>query len=492
MRKPGLPAPRWGTERNPQRETLGPRVAEVARRLGWDLMPWQRHVLDIGCELDTDGTFWYRDVRTLVPRQSGKTTIFVAKGVHRALTTRRSNIIYTAQDRQKAATRLEENYYERVLDHWRPILQPTRNALKPGWYGRTGSEHIRFVTGSKILIDANNEKSGHGGTNREWHCDEVFAHKDATVAQNIRPTLITVNDAQIWHQSAAGKLGKSDYWWDLVQDGRARVEARDPRSRIAYFEWSDDEDNDRNDPALWWDYMPALGWTITERSIEAELEAFKTNIEEYDRAYRGIWTGRQRIDPLIPAVAWDDNAWLSADDPIDWSDYPPVWCLDIAPDQEWSSIGVAGRPSDHGERRVTVRLVDHELGTHWVVDRLRQLRDRYGSNTVAVAGASAAMGFKQDLEDDGFDVVVVSRAEIAAACAAFYADAVNRLLWHTNDDALNEAFAGAVKHAWGDAWVYWRGRSKGDVSPAYAVTIARYVFLREAPADGYDPVNDVM
>lgn len=495
MTTPALPAPRWGTERNPNRETLGPQVAAVMRRLGHEPMPWQRHVLDIACEIDpATGHFWYRDVRTLEPRQSGKTELFVAKGVHRAVTTKNAQVIYTAQNRLKAVARLRKNFYERtLLDRWPSVLKRRpRNPREPGWIGTTGAEAIRFVNGAEIFVDANKEDSGHGATNDEWLADEVFAYKGGTVAQNIRPTLITVPGSQIWHQSAAGDLEQSDYWWGLVQDGRAIVEANDPRSRIAYFEWSDDPEADRADPTRWPLYMPAYGITIFDHVIESELQGFATKIEEYDRAYRGIWTGGAKLQTVIPVEAWDEGAWPHDVDPIDWQATPPAWAVDVSPDQEWASISVAGRPAISDGRRVTVRHVDHELGTSWVIERMRNLRDSHGGNRVAVAGASQAMTLKQDLEDEGFDVEVVPRGELAAACGALFRDAVNRRLWHGNDPELNEALASAAKRDYGDAWVWWRGRSMRDISPVYAATLARYVFLKFAPPEDYDPTNDVL
>lgn len=492
MKVLGSPLPVVGTPRNPARETLGPQVCAVSRMLGWEPMPWQRHVFDVACEIDpATGYFWYSDVRALVPRQQGKTTLYVSKATHRALTQPKSRIIYTAQDRSKALKRLEEVFYEPLLDKLSPVLDAsTPQRDKPGWMARMGSERIRFITKSLILIDAVTKKSGHGDTFDEWHEDELFAHKDARNAQNIRPAMITRPNKQAWHMSAAGDLDEGAYWHELVLDGKAIVESG-VDSHIAVFLWFDDPNEDRADESRWPIYLPALGYTITPDTMRGELDAWRTRLDEYDRAYRGIFTGKTKVDPVIPTIAWNDNAWTSTDDPINWDDYPPVWCVDVSPDQEWTSIGVAGRAADMSDRRVTVRLVDHELGTHWVIDRMRQLRDTYGGRTVAIAGASAAMGLQKDLEDEGFDVEVVTRAETAAACAGFYADAVNRKMWHANDDALNEALAGAVKHTWGDSWVWWRGRSMSDVSPCYAVTLARWVFLKFAPAEGYDPVNDV-
>lgn len=491
---PDMPAPRFGTLRNPQRETLGPKVALVARQLGWELMPWQRYVLDVGCEIDpATGLFWYKDVRVLAPRQSGKTSLVVPKAVHRAVTTKNAQIIYTAQNRTKSLRRLEKNFYARLLDHWAPVLDPTkRNRTKPGWNGKTGSESIDFVTRASIFIDAATEKSGQGDTNHEWHGDELYAHQDATIANNIRPTLIAVPGSQAWLVSAAGKMGYSTYWWGLVEDGRAVAQAADPRSRIMYVEWSDDPEADREDRTRWPLYLPAYGITIFEETMEAELQAFRTDLEQYDRAYRGIWSGSTAPDPIIPVEAWNADAWPFEDDPIDWS-APPMWVVDMSPLDDYTSVAVAGKTipvEGEPDRRVTVRLVDHELGSHWAVDRLRELRDRFGGDKVAIAAGSRAMSLKLDLEDADFDVVVIQRAEVAAACGAFYDDAVNRRMWHGNDDPLNEALAGAAKRSWGDAWVWWRGRSMSDVSPLYAATLARHAYLAHAEPD-YNVVESV-
>lgn len=476
-----LPAPQWGTQRNPQRETLGPQVARVAKLLGWNLMPWQRLVLDVGCEIDpATGSFWYRDVRSLVPRQSGKTTIMVSKSTHRALTSPRSRIIYTAQDRNKALERLEENFYNVLLERMRPVLEPGANRHRPGWVARTGSERIRFATHSTVLIDAIKKSSSHGGTNDEWHADELFAHKDAQAAQNIRPTMITVPGAQIWSFSAAGDKVTSRYLWELVEDGRAIVDNA-VEGRIAYFEWSDREpDADREDSRRWYEFMPALGHTIREEDIRAELDANRSNLDEFDRPYRGIWTGTVKTDPVIPTLAYRDCAWSAPSSPIDFS-VEPTWSVDVAPDHEYSSIAVAGRPVDT-TRRVAWSLVDHELGTGWVVDRLRQLRDEFGGWTVTLAGNGAAMSLKQDLEAEDFTVVVIGSRDVAAACGALFADIVNRKAWFVDDPDQNEAFAGVAKRTYGNAWIWFRGKGMGDISPCYAVTLARHQWLEDPPS----------
>jgi phage terminase large subunit-like protein len=68
--------PRWATPRA-RRRTLGPQVTRVARKIGLDLLPWQRLVFSVALER-ARGRPAYRDVLVSVPRQSGKSTMVLA------------------------------------------------------------------------------------------------------------------------------------------------------------------------------------------------------------------------------------------------------------------------------------------------------------------------------------------------------------------------------------------------------------------------------
>ncbi len=52
-------------------------------------MPWQRAAADVGCEIDPDtGGPAYREVIITVPRQQGKTTLFVSWQINRCTSPR--------------------------------------------------------------------------------------------------------------------------------------------------------------------------------------------------------------------------------------------------------------------------------------------------------------------------------------------------------------------------------------------------------------------
>ena len=124
--------PRWATPRNHARPTLGPRVAQVAEMVGFDLMPWQRQVLDVALEVDPDtGRLVYREVRLTVPRQSGKTTLLLSLMTHRCIGFgSRQRVVFTMQSRQDAREKLFEDY--------RPLLDQSPLGPKLDWRESNG------------------------------------------------------------------------------------------------------------------------------------------------------------------------------------------------------------------------------------------------------------------------------------------------------------------------------------------------------------------
>jgi hypothetical protein len=453
-------------------------------------MPWQRYVEDIALEIDpSTGNPWYRTIILVITRQEGKTTLVIDNGILAALSRTSEMCVYTAQNRIKALDRLDVNWYEPLRKHAPALLQPRRDKSKPGWVGQSGSEHIRFITDSRIMIDAVKDDSGHGGTVGRAFIDEAFKHADATIEQNLRPMMLTRADAQSWITSAAGIKGKSVYLWDKVQLGRAIVEARDPNSRIAYFEWSDD-DGDRADPEVWKRCLPALGHTVTLETVYAEFEAFANDPDEFDRAYLGRWPGARLKDPEIPVEAWRQCVLPpNAVEPIDLEAAPPVYVVDTSPDREWTSVSITGQASDP-LGTICSRLAGYEQGTTWAPSFLDELRGKFGGDTVYIAGDGAAASLAPDLEALGFEVLLFNSGDICNACGAHY-DAVLKGLFRTTEDKdLNGALAAAVKRNVGDRWRWWRGRSLADISPLYAVALGYWGFVRSS-ADHYDPTTSV-
>lgn len=496
MGREGRPeaVPLHATERNPQRETTGGRVANVSAKMGEPFIPWQRAAADVLGEIDpADGTPWYKELLLVGLRQIGKTTLVRAKFTDTALFTPNATLRYTAQNRTMALARLER-------DMWGPIAaSPLRAFLdanvgrrtkKPGLSGKGGQEHIAFANGSEWGIDSVKKSSGHGPTLDLGGIDEAFAHADARIEQAMRPAMNNVPHAQLLIASAAGDAS-STYLRAKLEAARARLELdltkplHERRSRTALIEYAAPPEADPMDPATWWRCHPALGYLTTEAAFAAAMEGFASDLDEFYRAYLGWWPAAKVPDPVIPRLAWNE---LGRDeDAIDWTG-DPVWSIDVAPDRDWAAIGFA---AEHPGARAYLEVVDHEQGTTWCVRRLVQLRSLFGGDVVAIDGAGAAGALVVELEAEGFLVKRLSIRDKVDACGALYDDALSGVLLHGKDPELDNALFSAVKRYTDGAWTFWRGRSLQDITPLYAVTLARYV-LTQLVGDRYDSLASTL
>lgn len=485
--------PRWGTPRRPEFPSLGPKAWKVMEALGYPPMPWQRYVLDVALEIDpSTGLFAHREVGLAVPRQQGKTQQILGVQVHRIAAWPRQNVIYAAQTRGMARIRWEDEFLETILSS--PLASRIR-ARKSN-----GNEAIIWgKTRSKMGITANTEKAGHGPPLDLGIIDEAFAHEDDRLEQAFSPAMLTRAMAQLWWASAGG-TDKSVWLNKKRAAGRELVErlwATGERPSVAYFEWYAPEHMRRDDPATWRATLPALGYTVTEATIRAELE--KLDAAEFDRAY----LNRTRkpsppSDPNVPKGQWPAMA-----DAASTPGAELALAVDVAQDRSTATIALAGLRADG---RVHLEVVDRRAGTAWVAPALVKLRALWNPVAVAVSSAgSPAASLIDDLVAAGITVpddkdnpvrghlVVLRTNDMVEACGQL-ADAFNQTTARHIDQApLTAAVNGAMTRPVGDAWVLDRRRSLADVSPLVAATLARWALLTRGPLvrDEYDVLDSV-
>lgn len=260
-----------------------------------ELMPWQRDVAAVALEHDGNGRLRFRDTVVTVPRQSGKTTLMLAAVVHRMLAAPGQRIAYGAQTRLAARGKLFDT------------LWPTLRRSPLGGLFRltraTGAESLRCSNGSILTLLSTEESAGHGETFDLAVLDECWA-LTAAVEQAVRPALVTRPNGQLWMLSTAG-TDRSAWWRSRVEAGRlAATSGLDSGS--CYLEWSAPEGAEPGDPATWRTCMPALGRTVEEATIQADLAAMAP--AEFRRAYLNQWADESQEG----WSTFDRDAWRDA------------------------------------------------------------------------------------------------------------------------------------------------------------------------------------
>jgi hypothetical protein len=336
--------------------------------------------------------FVHREAGLSVSRQQGKTELILGLQVHRAMAWHRQNIIYAAQDRNMARQRWEDEFWEKISDSDLAKRARIRKS--------NGNEKILWpATRSRMGITANTESAGHGPALDLGIIDEAFKHEDDRLEQAFSPAMTTRPMAQLWWASAGGTT-KSVWLNKKRAIGRALIEQAWKSGEwpgVCYFEWFAPEDMPRDDPATWYATLPALGHTVTESVIAAEL--VKLDPAEFDRAY----LNRTRkptppSDPNVPKGKWpglvDDSSKPVAD--------RVALALDVSQDRKHASIAAASLRADG---KVHLEVVARRSGTDWVVPAMVRLHRLWKPVAVAVASAGAPAGsLIDDLIAAGIDV----------------------------------------------------------------------------------------
>ncbi len=256
-----------------------------ATPLGPGLMPWQHEVNAVTTEQTPEGRFAYRQVVIEVMRQQGKTVDLLAMMIARALRRPGTQIAYTAQTHKDARKRL--------LDTWWPVIERSKLRRFIDVRRGSGSEAYLFRNGSMLSLVSSTQVSGHGDSLDLGVIDEAWAQSDDHLEQAMRPAMMT-RDAQLWIVSAAG-TETSEYFRAKVTDGRARAEMGVTENGC-YIGYSAADDEDPADPAVWRRRMPALGITVSEETVRADLELM--DLAEFRRAYLCQW-------PEVARPGWD-------------------------------------------------------------------------------------------------------------------------------------------------------------------------------------------
>lgn len=477
-------APRFFTPRNPDRLTLGPKIARVGGVLGTPFMPWQQYVADVAGEIDpATGMFWYREIVIVIPRQSGKTTWTLAKAVHRAraiaaLTGLPQNIRYAAQTRNDAREKWEDDHVAALdrspLGKRRPRLYKVRKV--------NGREAILWNNGSKHGISSVTEKSGHGPTLDEAYIDEAFAHQDFRLEQAFKPTMITRPGPQVIVLSTAGKSpDRSPYLWAKVEAGRERCLLGEP-SRVAYFEWSAAEDMDPAEEPTWWATMPALSFTQSIEAVRGEFESMPR--DEFCRAYLNMWLP-PKADTVVTEEMWEPlGVSTRLLDPV-------TLAVDVAPDSSWASIVAVG---DHrGDvSQAAAELIVRRPGTGWCVEELVRLRDEHHPRAIWVDPKGPAAGLLPDMYERDLDPQLMTPTLMAQAAATVLDDIRNGRLVHRNQPELDSAAYAAARRKLADGFAWTRSGSNDDICAFVALTVANHGHRQPVDVDEGEDFAEVI
>lgn len=464
--------PLHATPRTPSRPSDGPQVSVIAQALGTPLLPWQQYVADVAGERRPDGSYEYQIVVVSVPRQSGKTTLLHAIGIHRALVLGR-DVFYTAQTGKDAGAR----WYDAVkLLRKAPAFMRQLREKSIRVFMTAGGKRIAFPGDVSYQVFAPTAESLHGYTPPTVMLDEAFAHDEVTgelLMGAIGPAQQTIIDRQLWIVSTAGTalsvfLRK---WLDRAIAGTPRV---------AVFVWALADGEDPFSAEAIEAFHPAVGFKVNGKLMTTDDvlgEAEKNTRAEYERAYCNRWTST--VSHLIPAEVMAELKVEAG--PPDRS--ACVLTYDVAHDRQSASVLATwmreGKPHS--------KVVMAGPGTSWVAGAIAELRDEWKPAAIAADDGGPTRDVTDQLERAGVPVEKLPARDFATATSAILTRIDEHLVSHAGDQLLLDAVSGLVLRDSADGVVISRRHSVGDVSAAVAWTVGAWI-LDHAPAAAPKPM----
>lgn len=492
--------PLYATERTPDRPTLGPNLARIAAGLGRPLMPHQQLIADVALEIDPDtGLPAYGEVDIIINRQQGKSELSFPAMVHRctgfdktlAEWVRRElgkdvpdpgpqRVLYTAQRAEDARQKWRDIHVKRLE------ASPFRSQIEVR--KRLAAEQITWPNGSTWSPGSATKKSGGTGDTLDMGViDEAWSQQDNSTELAMRPTMLTRPYAQLWVMSMIPGLSRAapgtwPYLRQKRQNGRARVQAGS-RKGVAYFEWGMADGMDPLDPATWWSSMPALSaGLVSEDKVRQDSQSM--DLVDFMAEYLSV-------EPDASTAKWSvigEATWRSLAVPAVRGRYldPVAFGVDATPDLSMAAIGMSARDVNDDSY---VELIERQPGLNWAVPALVDLSKRFGPCAIGIAAHGPAAPIIEPLRralleaDADTELVEMQGPAVGQACRQFYLEtgevgepgeeATDRRVRHPDDAELNAAVAGAQKYVWSDEWRFARSGEGGDVSPLYAVVLAR-------------------
>jgi len=442
------------------------------------LDPWQRYVLEHALGERADGRWAAFEVALIVPRQNGKNVVIEARELAGLFLWGEKVIIHSAHQMKTAQKSFRD--MQRLI-RTTPALLEQVAGFKPGVHDRdpwaqirgirtsTNETVIELANGNRLEYHARSGGAARGFTGDLIVLDEAFDLDPEEVAA-MMPTMAARSidgNPQIWYTSSAG-MAKSTVLAGIRERGTS---GKAPR--LAYFEWSAESSVASDDIDAIYQANPGLGIRISlEWVLENEygggndVEGTMPD-EQYRRERLGIWA------QLGGDRAISESEWERVLDKASTPGTVAAFAVDVPRSRDHANVAAVSQRPDG---RLHVEIVDRRNGTSWVPSFLRELQQAWGTNATPVVldAAGAAGSLIPDLERERVRFIAIGPRDAARACAQVFDDILERRLVHRGQEELDRAVADATTKTVGESLWRWKAAtSLGDVSPLYAVTLAR-------------------
>lgn len=424
-------------------------VIEFARDvLKVQLMPWQQWLLIHGLELLPDGTYRFTNVFVLVSRQNGKTLLLAVLTLWRLLLDNArlvlgtsTNVAY-AQEAWQAAIDLAAA----APDARQEFRWPERRA--------NGEQTFTTLDGARYKIAAANRRGGRSLAVDLGIADELREHQTWDAWAALSGTTTARPDPQIWALSNAGD-DTSIVLNHFRNTAVTALELGDDPGDTGVFEWSAWPDAELTDRAAWVQSNPALGHTITERTLIGKLK-LPPNVFRTEHMCIHVPSLDSALDTAALRDSIDDGTMDALRDRI-------ACCIDVAPDLEHVTLMAAAVTDDQRVRAEVVAAWDSVDAAR---DELPAILARVKPRILGWYPSGPGAALAADLA--GVENAEAIKADVTVVCQGLAEQVTARKVLTNGDPLIMTQATGAERLPVGDGFRFVR-KGAGHCDAVYAL-----------------------
>ncbi len=448
------------------------KTIQLLDEYGIELLPWQKSILYrwMAVEQDEDGNWiWVNpDCGLLVPRQNGKSELFIARIIG-GMVFLGEALIYTAQSDNTVAEikrRLQRFFYdaeEEIRDMLTEEFDKEPKSL----------DYIELRNHARCVFRTRTRTNGLGTTNDTLLMDEDQEETDAQ-QEALLPTISSGRNQN--HQTIrAGTPPTSGSSGTVFI--RTRKKVLDGKvTDVCWQEWSVETITDPNDEDAWYQANPSLGYFLMKSAVKKESGSMASDSFNKMRLgwVAGLESSRAISDeqwtPLIvKQVEVQENANM-------------VYAVKFAPDRSAISLAVGVIMPD---AKVHVEIVERRpmsAGIAWVS---AWLLERYRKcNKIIIDGAAGTQLLVEELvrsdKKISKKILTPNVREAGAAYGSFQNAIEQQTLTHFNQPVLNFSIRTVKKRDIGRDGMFGYASMNNEIQsdPTEAAAMAHYGAIR--------------
>ena len=467
---------------------LADKTIQLLEHYGIKLLPWQKAILYrwMAVEQDDEGAWkWVNtDCGLEVPRQNGKTELFIARIVGGTIFLGEA-LIYTAHSDTTVAvtkTRVQRFFYdaeEEIRDMLTEEFDKEPKTL----------DYIELLNRGRCVFRTRTRTNGLGATNDVLLLDEDQEETDAQ-QEALLPTISAGKNQNHQTIRAGTPPSGGGRGTVFIRMRRNVIEGKSPD--VCWQEWSVESITTNDDVEAWYNTNPSLGYHLMLTAVKKEASQMAN--DSFNKMRLG-WISGVESNRAISDDLWNALIVKSVELP----EHPNlVYAIKFAPDGSAVSLAV-GIQMPSG--LVHVEIIERKpmsAGTHWIVAWLLGENRWKRCNKIIIDGASGTQLLVEELvrtdRKMSKKILTPNVKEAGAAYASFMEGIEQKLLTHLDQPGLNSSIRTVKKRGIGRDGMYGYASMNSDIQsdPTEAAAFAYYGAIRFKKASGAGSTQRIM